>query len=100
MHLYPPISIYFLSKQLDKKVWLAQAAVFFAVMNLVKIIPYSVHNSWNEDLLLACLILFPFALLGVKLGAYFQKHISQESFVKVCRGLLGVSGVILLVKIF
>jgi uncharacterized membrane protein YfcA len=95
----PPVSIYFLSKKLEKKQWLAQASVFFALMNVTKIIPYTLHDSWTKDVLIAGLILFPFALIGVKLGSKLQQHISQKNFVKICRGLLAVSGIILVIKL-
>jgi uncharacterized membrane protein YfcA len=68
-------------------------------MNVTKIIPYTLHDSWTKDVLIAGLILFPFALIGVKLGSKLQQHISQENFVKICRGLLAVSGIILVIKL-
>ncbi len=95
----PPIAIYFLSKKIDKQQWLAQAAMFFAVMNFIKLIPYSLNNLWSFELLLHGLILVPVALLGVKLGNVLQQNISQQTFIKLCRVLLALSGLILLIKL-
>jgi len=95
----PPISIYFLSKKISKKVWLAQAALFFAMMNAVKLIPYSMNEVWQLDFLLLDLVLLPFAILGVYLGHKIQAHLSEAIFTLSCRVLLGVAGTLLLLKI-
>lgn len=95
----PPISIYFLSKGISKKVWLAQAAVFFAMMNVIKLIPYSLNNTWHQDFLLLDLVLLPIAIMGVFLGHKIQAHLSEASFALSCRVLLGITGMLLLLKI-
>lgn len=95
----PPISIYFLSKGISKKVWLAQAAVFFAMMNAIKLIPYSMNNVWHKDFLILDLILLPIAIMGVFLGHKIQAHLSEATFVLSCRGLLGITGIVLLIKV-
>ena len=95
----PPISIYFLSKGISKKVWLAQAAVFFAMMNVIKLIPYSLNNTWHQDFLLLDLVLLPIAIMGVFLGHKIQSHLSEATFALSCRVLLGITGMLLLLKI-
>lgn len=95
----PPISIYFLSKGLNKNKWLAQAAIFFALMNLLKLIPYSINNVWQIDFLLLDLVLLPIAVLGVSLGHKIQSLISEAFFTQCCRILLGLTGSLLLLKI-
>lgn len=95
----PPISIYFLSKGLSKQTWLAQAAMFFALMNFVKIIPYSLNNVWRVEFLLIDLVLLPIALAGVYLGHKIQAHLSEVTFTLCCRLLLGATGTLLLLKI-
>ena len=95
----PPISIYFLSKGISKKVWLAQAAVFFAMMNVIKLIPYSMNNTWHKDFLILDVILLPIAIMGVFLGHKIQSHLSEATFALSCRVLLGITGMLLLLKI-
>ena len=95
----PPISIYFLSKGINKKVWLAQAAVFFAMMNVIKLIPYSLNNAWHKDFLILDLILLPMAIMGVFLGHKIQAYLSEAAFALSCRVLLGATGFMLLLKI-
>ena len=95
----PPISIYFISKGINKKVWLAQAAVFFAMMNVIKLIPYSMNEVWQAEFFLLYLVLLPVAIMGVYLGHKIQAHLSEASFTLSCRVLLGITGTLLLVKI-
>lgn len=96
----PPINIYLISKGLPKLTWLATSAIFFGVMNIVKVIPYSFTGQWSIDLLWLSLILVPIAYFGIWLGHLIQHHVSEAYFMKICRGLLFISGTILLGKTF
>lgn len=95
----PPISIYFLSQGISKTVWLAQAAVFFAMMNVVKLIPYSLNDVWRLEYLFLDVVLLPVAIAGVYLGHKIQAHLSEAIFTLSCRILLGITGTLLLLKV-
>ena len=97
----PPINIYLATRQLPKRNWLATAAVFFAIMNVIKIIPYSLTGQWQSnllvsDLLLIDILLLPVSLIGVWLGYRLHTKISEEHFMLACKSLLFFSGVGLL----
>lgn len=94
----PPINLYFLARQLPKMSWLASVAVFFGVLNIVKIVPYFFLGQWKQEVLISSIVLLPFAWLGVKLGKDIQHNMSEETFMLVCRVLLFSSGVMLLIK--
>lgn len=94
----PPINIYLLGQQLSKQIWLATAAVFFGVMNLIKLVPYTLNDQWNVGNLTAAAALIPIAYFGVWLGKELQQKLSEEKFVQACRILLFLSGVMLLLK--
>lgn len=94
----PPITIYFLSKGISKKVWIAQAAIFFSFMNLVKVIPYQLNGLWDLHYFMVSLILIPVALVGVYIGHRIQAFISEDAFILSCRTLLGLTGVALLME--
>jgi hypothetical protein len=101
----PPITIYLASRQLPKQAWLATAAVFFAAMNLIKIIPYSLTDQWQSEfliseLLIIDLVLLPISLIGVWLGYILQQRISEVHFMTVCKGLLFLSGLGLLASAY
>lgn len=94
----PPINIYLIGRQLPKLQWLATAAVFFGAMNLIKIVPYAMLGQWNTDLLMLSIVLFPVAWIGVWLGRKIQTKIKEKDFLLFCRGLLMLSGLLLLLK--
>lgn len=94
----PPINIYLLSQQLSKLTWLATASVFFAVLNVIKIIPYSLNQQWSVELLKLDIALLPAAIFGIWLGKVIQQRIDDRQFVVVCRGLLFFSGIALVIK--
>ncbi len=96
----PPINIYFLSQQLPKLQWLGTSAVFFAVMNSLKIIPYTLNQQWSFTLLQLSMALVPFAFLGIWLGKIIQQKINNAQFLTLCRALLFFSGLGLLIKSF
>lgn len=94
----PPINIYLIGKNLDMQTWLATASIYFGILNLAKIVPYSMLNQWNYQLLTGSLLLLPVALAGVKLGHWIQGRMPEHTFSKVCRFLLLLSGVLLVTQ--
>lgn len=92
----PPINIYLATRQLPKYNWLATAAVFFAMMNVVKIIPYGLADQWQLDLLIIGFLLLPVSLIGVWLGYRLHLKVSETQFMLACKGLLFLSGLGLL----
>ena len=94
----PPATIYFMGLKLEKKVWLAQAAVLFTMINIVKIVPYSLSGLWHPSYLSHYIVLIPTALMGVWLGYKIQQVITDKQFLFFCRGLLLSTGIILLLK--
>lgn len=94
----PPLNIYLMNAALPKRQWLATAALFFAGMNLVKIVPYTVNDQWQIELLLLTVLLVPVAIAGVWLGHFLQQRLSENRFLLACRILLFCSGAALVVK--
>lgn len=94
----PPLNIYLIARQLPKEQWLATAGVFFGVLNIVKVIPYSLVVTWSSDIILTSLVLVPVALLGSWLGRGIQTRIDEKTFMGICRGLLFCSGCGLIYK--
>jgi uncharacterized membrane protein YfcA len=94
----PPISMFFLSLKLTKSIWLATAACFFGVMNVIKVAPYILTGRWEVEWLALSLTLLPIALLGIAMGRKIQVRLDEAAFVKACRGLLCITGASLLYK--
>ncbi len=76
----PPISMYLLRRPLNRTEFVATAVVFFAIVNFVKLIPYGWLGQLSIDNLQASLILAPLAPIGVGLGVWLHKRVSDRIF--------------------
>lgn len=89
----PPLSIYLLPQKLDKVVLMGTMAIFFTVMNYLKLIPYTLMGVLSLENLMTSLILVPLAPIGVKLGHLILKKISQKIIYRFLYIALFLSGV-------
>lgn len=92
----PPINIYLLPQRLEKTLLMGTIAIFFAVVNVVKLIPYSLQGSFDYTNLLTAAILMPVAPVGVRLGYYLLHKVSEQLIYRICYFFLFVVGVKLL----
>jgi len=88
----PPLSMYLLRRSLDKTEFVATTVVFFAVVNYTKLLPYAWLGQLSTDNLTASLLLAPFAPLGIAIGMWLHKRISERLFFRAaCAFLLAVA---------
>lgn len=88
----PPLTMYLMPKQLPPLLFAGTAGIFFAVVNLVKLVPYYALGQFTGVNLLYSLVLVPLAPLGVKLGHYLVRKSTPSfyySVVSVCLVLVG-----------
>lgn len=76
----PPFQVYALPLRLDPKLFTGTAAVFFAVTNAVKLIPYFALGQFDAANLSASLVLMPAALLATLAGAWLVRRMRPEVF--------------------
>ena len=88
----PPLNVYMLPQGLEKRVFVGTVAVFFAVVNWMKVVPYALLGQFSAANLMTSLVLLPLAPLGIWLGLWLQKRVSDRDFYRVCYGLLFVTG--------
>lgn len=92
----PPINVYLLPQRLEKRFYVGTTAVYFMVLNYLKLVPYVELGQFRWANLSTALVLLPLAPLGVWLGLKLQRRINDVMFYKVCYGLLLLTGVKLL----
>jgi uncharacterized protein len=88
----PPFTMYLMPKQLTPLLFAGTAGIFFAVVNLVKLVPYYALDQFTADNLLYSLVLVPLAPLGVKLGHFLVRSSSSSfyySLTSFCLVLVG-----------
>lgn len=92
----PPLTIYLMPKQLSPLLFAGTAGIFFAVVNVVKLIPYYALGQFSADNLLYSLVLVPLAPIGVKLGHYLVQRSEAGFYYRVISFFLVVLGARLL----
>jgi uncharacterized protein len=92
----PPLSVYLLPQKLDKAVLVGTTVVFFAVINAVKLVPYVWLGLFDARNLATSLVLAPLAPVGIGLGVWLMRRMSQELFYRVAYAMLALVGMKLL----
>lgn len=88
----PPLNVYLLPKGLEKRLFVGTVAVFFMVVNWMKLVPYALLGQLHAGNLTTSLILLPLAPAGIWLGVWLQSRVSDKVFYGVCYALLLVTG--------
>ena len=89
----PPLAIYMYPRRLERQVMAATTVVFFGIVNYVKLVPYYLLGNLSTSNLATSLVLLPLAPVGVYLGIWLQKYVSDALFYKLLYALLLVTGV-------
>ena len=84
--------MYLLPKQLTPLIYAGTAGIFFAAVNLVKLVPYYWLAQFSSDNLLYSLILVPLAPLGVKIGHILVQRSDQKLYYGIISFFLVVVG--------
>ena len=99
MHIHaggPPVSVYLLSKKLDKLTLVGTLGVFFAILNFVKLVPYTYLGQFDPSSLLTSLVLLPLAPIGVRIGYWIIHQLDPSIIYRAIYILLFISGAKLL----
>ena len=88
----PPFAVYMLPQRLDKTLLVGTSAVFFLVVNYVKLVPYAFLGQLNTAILTTALIFAPLAPLGIWLGVWLHRRSSEAAFYHVSYTMLLLTG--------
>lgn len=94
----PPISIYLLLQNLSPTIFIATSALFFAVLNWIKVPYYYFAGLFDFRLQLQFIWLIPLLPVGVWTGRRLITRMDKGVFEKVILALILVSGLLLLVR--
>ena len=88
----PPFQIYVMPLRLKPAVFVGTGAIFFALMNLIKVGPYVALGQFSRENLTASLALFPVAILSTLAGVWLVRRIPAERFYTLIYCLLVLVG--------
>jgi len=92
----PPLNMYLLRRKLDRTAFVGTTVGFFAIVNYVKLVPYTWLDQLDISNLSTSLVLSPFAPIGVGLGVWLHKRVSDRFFFQFVYTLLFIVGLRLL----
>ncbi len=92
----PPYQVYTLPQQLPKMVFVGTTTIFFAVVNLMKIVPYFMLGQFSARNLATSLALLPIAVLANFAGIWMVKSVPTALFYRITYILLFILGWVLL----
>ena len=85
-----------LPQKLDHRVYVGTGAIFFGLVNLIKIYPYYLLEQLRIENITIALFLMPFAPLGFFIGYKLTQKIDGEKFYALTYACLLVIGIKLL----
>jgi uncharacterized membrane protein YfcA len=91
----PPFNSYLLLQKLPPRIFIATTALFFALLNLIKVPGFLYTGVLNVPLLLSLWWVFPFIPLGIWAARWLVTHVDQRTFEWIVIALLIISSVIL-----
>jgi uncharacterized membrane protein YfcA len=94
----PPITIYLLMQKITPRAFVATAALFFTVLNWIKVPSYFYADLFDFKLLWRVAWLLPLLPISVWLGKWAAIRINKLTFDRIIIFFLAVSGVWLLVR--
>lgn len=94
----PPLIVYYHLAGLDKRGFRGNLMAVFVVMTLLRVVSYGAQGLLTVPRLWSGLALLPVSLLGVWIGQHIHVRISERAFRLMTSGLLGVIGLVLLLR--
>lgn len=92
----PPVAIYLLMQRVEPRVFVATSAVYFAIINWLKVPYYIYAGVMDLNQLRQVIWLLPLIPVSVWVGRWLATRIDKKTFEKVIMVLLVVSAVLLL----
>lgn len=92
----PPVSIYLLMQNVTPRVFIATSALFFFILNWIKVPFYVYADLFDVDILRQIAWLLPLVPIGVVTGRWLIGRVDAATFERIIVGLLLVNGLLLI----
>lgn len=83
-----PLQVYLLPQRLPNTVYVATGVMFFAAVNLAKVIPYAALGQLNLANMSTMAVLLPLAPIATLIGIWLTRWIEQEPFYHLAHACL------------
>ncbi len=93
----PPVAIYLLMQDVQPRTFIATSALFFLVLNWIKVPFYMYAGLIDLARLREIAFLLIFVPIGVYIGKTFVSRVRKEVFDKIILSILTISAILLIV---
>jgi uncharacterized membrane protein YfcA len=84
----PPFQMYALPRGLSRDSFIGTSAIFFAVVNWLKVPAYLALGQFTRENLLTAAVLLPLAIASTLVGVWLIRRVSGEAFYRIIYVLL------------
>jgi uncharacterized membrane protein YfcA len=88
----PPFQMWVMPRKLERDVFVGTSALFFAVVNWIKVPAYVALGQFTRDNAMAAAVLLPVAVLASLAGVKLVRKVSMERFYVIVYVLMIVAG--------
>ncbi len=88
----PPYQVHTLPLRLDPRVYTGTAVIFFAVVNVVKVLPYAALGQLDTRTLMSAAVLLPVAAVAVLIGAALVRRMRPAVFYPFMLAMVALVG--------
>lgn len=89
----PTFQVYALPLRLDPKLYTGTSVLFFAIVNVVKVVPYAALGQFSGAVLVSALVMLPLAVLATLAGAAIVRRLRAEVFYPFMYVMIAIVGV-------
>jgi len=94
----PPFAVHILPQRMDKMRFVGTVTIFFAAVNLMRVVPYFALGELNSRNLMISLALMPLAIASNFLGIWLVQRIPTGPFYRITYALMFLISAALLVQ--
>jgi uncharacterized protein len=94
----PPFQMWVMPKRLERDVFIGTSAIFFAIVNWLKVPAYVALGQFTGENALASAALLPIAVLSSLAGVYLVRRVATDRFYVIVYLLLIATGVELILE--
>jgi len=92
----PPVSIYLLLQDIKPRMFIATSALFFMILNWIKVPYYFYADMFNFEKLADFAWMLLIVPAGVLMGRWFSVRVSKKVFERIIVIFLGIAGLMLI----
>lgn len=76
----PPFQVYILPQRLHREIMVGTGAVFFAILNVLKLLPFMLLGQFSPENLATSAVLFPLAVAATFAGVWLVRRVESARF--------------------